>query len=341
MQSGAGNFRTVRCSADEGDPLKRILTLEAINTLEWMEDGYPNYHHQMMAYLQNYLQQGIAAGRFTREEAEHDLDFSLWMACACMNAGTYESYYRAWLWLRDTEKKAAGCGIWYYRYARAVMYLGRLEEALRYAEEGVRQQPENPWCWLMLGRLRSHFGDREGGLAATRHGFSYAPGDGELHRQEQMIREGCTLEEIESWPLTGLPWDALPQDKRESISGIVCNRENLRRILEIISPLSWKPDDPYCTFTLDRGEGKVLEGVFCMNEAFLSKWDADWIRETFAGLGERALADEVRLKRRHHIPHDAELRQVIIRRDQSVFFTYQFDETPPTTEQLFERPVCP
>ena len=166
MKSGAGSFRTVRCSADEGDPLKRILTLEAINALEWMEDGYPNYHHQMMAYLQNYLQQGIAAGRFTREEAEHDLDFSLWMACACMNAGTYESYYRAWLGLRDTEKKAAGCGMWYYRYARAVMYLGRLEEALRYAEEGVRQQLENPWCWLMLGRLISGFisnrlGDRK------------------------------------------------------------------------------------------------------------------------------------------------------------------------------------
>ena len=90
-----------------------------------------------------------------------------------MNAGTYESYYRAWLWLRDTEKKAAGCGIWYYRYARAVMYLGRLEEALRYAEEGVRQQPENPWCWLMLGRLRQSLW-RQGGRGWRLRGMALA-----------------------------------------------------------------------------------------------------------------------------------------------------------------------
>ena len=318
-----------------------ILTPEAIANLERIEDRGFGYHHRMMAYLQEYLREGTAAGRFTREEAEHDLDFSLWMAAAYMDNGTYESYYRAWLWLRDTEEKAAGCGMWYYRFSRAVMYLGHPEEALCYAREGVRQQAECPWCWLMLGRLLSHFGDREGALAATRNGYTYAPGDGELHRQEKMIREGRTLEEIETWPLTGLPWNALPPDKREAITGIVCNRENLRRILEIVSPLSWKPDSPYCTFTLEWKEGRELEGVFCMNEAFLSKWDLDWVRATFSGLGERAAADEARLKRRHRIPHDAVLRQVVIRRDRSVSFTYQFDETPPTTEQLFERPVCP
>ena len=36
--------------------------------------------------------------------------------------------------MKGSEKNAAGCAMWYYRYSVALMYCGRLEEALNYAD---------------------------------------------------------------------------------------------------------------------------------------------------------------------------------------------------------------
>lgn len=50
--------------------------------------------------------------------------------------------YRAAEWMKDSEKNATGCATWYYRYSVALMYCGRLEEALEYAERGAKEEPD-------------------------------------------------------------------------------------------------------------------------------------------------------------------------------------------------------
>ena len=59
----------------------------------------------------------------------------------------------------------------------ALLYCGRLEEALAYAEKGVAVEPDYVWGWLQLGKLRSHFGDTAGALAAVERGLALEPGD--------------------------------------------------------------------------------------------------------------------------------------------------------------------
>lgn len=70
--------------------------------------------------------------------------------------------------------------MWYYRYSVALMYCGRLEEALNYAEKGIQEEPGYPWIWLQAGKLRSHFGDKAGALEAVAHGLALEPDDYEF-----------------------------------------------------------------------------------------------------------------------------------------------------------------
>ncbi len=70
------------------------------------------------------------------------------------------------------------------------MYCGRLTEALVYAEKGVLEEPDYPWGWLQLAKLRSHFGDKEGALSANNAGLALVPGDYEFLRQEQELLAG-------------------------------------------------------------------------------------------------------------------------------------------------------
>ena len=41
-----------------------------------------------------------------------------------------------WMAASEGSAEAARCGMWYYRYSCALLYCGRLEEALAYAEKG-------------------------------------------------------------------------------------------------------------------------------------------------------------------------------------------------------------
>ena len=97
-------------------------------------------------------------------------------------------------WMPYSEKYARGCGTWYYRYSAALTYCGRLDEALEYAEKGAVEEPGYPWIWLQLGKLRSHFGDREGALEAARRGLALEPEDYEFLTLQQEILEGRSLE---------------------------------------------------------------------------------------------------------------------------------------------------
>ena len=73
------------------------------------------------------------------------------------------------------------------------MYCGQLEEALNYAEKGSQEDPDYPWIWLQLGKLRSHFGDKAGALEAVARGLALEPGDYEFLTLKKEIEAGCDV----------------------------------------------------------------------------------------------------------------------------------------------------
>ena len=77
------------------------------------------------------------------------------------------------------------------------MYCGRLEEALEYAEKGSQEEPDYPWIWLQVGKLRAHFGDKAGALDAVKQGLLLEPSDYEFLTLQQEIHAGATLEQME------------------------------------------------------------------------------------------------------------------------------------------------
>lgn len=174
-----------------------LLSPADIAELEAFEDEDGGYFYKMAAWLDNFVQEGIAAGRFTEAEAKADLQIALWYAYANNNANDYDLYYLTTQWMPDSEVNAQGCATWYYRYSVALMYCGRLEDAQRYAEEGAKTEPDYPWVWLQVAKLRSHFGDKAGALAAAERGLELVPGDYEFTVLRQEIEDEATLEQME------------------------------------------------------------------------------------------------------------------------------------------------
>ena len=145
-----------------------LLSAADIQALEGFCGDTASYFGKMYSYLMEFMEKGVSEGRFTARQARRDLQIALWYAYACNNLDEYTMYYRAAQWMSDSEEHARGCGMWYYRYSCALMYCGRLEEALQYSEQGVKEEPDYPWGWLQLGKLRAHFGRRAGPSAGTR-----------------------------------------------------------------------------------------------------------------------------------------------------------------------------
>lgn len=262
-----------------------LLSPEDIQTMEGWLEGSSGYFYQVLEYLTDFIEKGKEEGRFTDRQARRDLQIALWYAYACLNVDEYEYYYRAAQWMPASEPAAKGCGTWYYRYAAALMYCGRLEEARRYAEQGTVEEPDYPWAWLLAAKLRSHFGEKEAALAAVERGLALVPEDYEFLTLRREIEEGASLEQMEyhwidpqfdSRLQAGLDRDA--DDKQRAISCIVLNEAGLEAFHAIFAPdpADYAPNDPYCTFHRQVGSRQV-EVVFLMNEAGLSKLDAAWL----------------------------------------------------------------
>ena len=153
-----------------------LLSAEDIETLESFDEGVSGYFGKMLRWLEDFIKSGVEEGRFTEKQAHQDLQIALWYSFASNNLDDYIHYYRAAEWMKDSEKNAAGCATWYYRYSVALMYCGRLEEALEYAERGAQEEPDYPWIWLQVGKLRAHFGDQAGALDAVEQGIKTGAG---------------------------------------------------------------------------------------------------------------------------------------------------------------------
>ena len=143
----------------------------------------------MLQWLEDFIERGVQEGKFTQRQAGQDLQIALWYSFACNNLDVYQYYYKAVQWMKDSEKNAKGCAMWYYRYSVALMYCGQLEEALDYAEKGIQEEPDYPWIWLQVGKLRSYFGDRAGALEAVAHGLALEPGDYEFLTLKKEIED--------------------------------------------------------------------------------------------------------------------------------------------------------
>ncbi len=295
-QGGFHTFRrdvgTVRLWEKEIEPdihpeTGSLLSAEEIETLAAFDEGVSGYFGKMLGWLQDFIQNGVEEGRFSEKQAHQDLQIALWYAFACLNLDDYIHYYRAAEWMKDSEKNATGCATWYYRYSVALMYCGRLEEALEYAERGAKEEPDYPWIWLHLGKLRAHFGDKSGALDAVKQGLKLEPGDYEFLTLKKEIRAGATLEQMEYHWINpdadqtlqrGLDENA--DDKQCAIACIRVDEAGLAEFYELFHPerYSYKKNSPCCEFQYPVKE-HLVELSFRMNEAGLSKMGTDWLRQ--------------------------------------------------------------
>ena len=295
-QGGFHTFRrdvgTVRLWEKEIEPdihpeTGSLLSAEDIETLAAFDEGVSGYFGKMLGWLQDFIQNGVEEGRFSEKQAHQDLQIALWYAFACLNLDDYIHYYRAAEWMKDSEKNATGCATWYYRYSVALMYCGRLEEALEYAERGAKEEPDYPWIWLHLGKLRAHFGDKSGALDAVKQGLKLEPGDYEFLTLKKEIKAGATLEQMEYHWINpdadqtlqrGLDENA--DDKQCAIACIRVDEAGLAEFYELFHPerYSYEKNSPCCEFQYPVQE-HLVELSFRMNEAGLSKMGTDWLRQ--------------------------------------------------------------
>ena len=189
--------------------------------------------------------------------------------------------------MKDSEKNAAGCATWYYRYSVALMYCGRLEEALNYAEKGAQEEPDYPWIWLQVGKLRAHFGDKTGALDAVKQGLKLEPGDYEFLTLQQEIKAGATLEQMEYHWINPDADQTLQQgldenadDKQRALACIRVDEAGLAEFYELFRPerYGYEKNSPCCEFQYPVKE-HLVELSFRMNEAGLSKMGSDWLRQ--------------------------------------------------------------
>ena len=295
-QGGFHTFRrdvgTVRLWEKEIEPdihpeTGSLLSAEDIETLAAFDEGVSGYFGKMLGWLQDFIQNGVEEGRFSEKQAHQDLQIALWYAFACLNLDDYIHYYRAAEWMKDSEKNATGCATWYYRYSVALMYCGRLEEALEYAERGAKEEPDYPWIWLHLGKLRAHFGDKSGALDAVKQGLKLEPGDYEFLTLKKEIKAGATLEQMEYHWINpdadrtlqqGLDEDA--DDKQRAIACIRVDEAGLAEFYELFHPerYNYEKNSPCCEFQYPVKE-HLVELSFRMNEAGLSKMGTVWLRQ--------------------------------------------------------------
>ncbi len=264
-----------------------LLSAEDIETLESFADGISGYFGKMLCWLADFIKQGTQEGKFTEKQARQDLQIALWYSFACNNLDEYRCYYKAAEWMPDSEQNATGCATWYYRYSVALMYCGRLEEAMRYAEKGTQEEPDYPWIWLQVGKLRAHFGDKTGALDAVKQGLKLEPGDYEFLTLKKEIEAGASLERMEYHWINpdadqtlqqGLDEDA--DDKQRAISCITVDQEGLERFWSILGPKpeQYSPNAPYTQFPYLVND-RPVDLVFQMNEAGMSKLNPGWLEQ--------------------------------------------------------------
>ena len=140
-----------------------LLTDNDRNALEACDENGITNVGRIFALLDNFVEEGVQQGRFSREEADADLEIALWRSFALLQCDDYVSYAQAVEVLQKAEAAAAGSGVWHYRLAAALTHVGRLREAFDIARRGVEAEPGYPWdgsimqsFWHTSGRPKLH-----------------------------------------------------------------------------------------------------------------------------------------------------------------------------------------
>ena len=57
-----------------------LLSAQDIETLESFTDDVAGYYGRMLHWLENFIEQGVQAGKFTQRQAKQDLQIALWLS---------------------------------------------------------------------------------------------------------------------------------------------------------------------------------------------------------------------------------------------------------------------
>lgn len=274
-----------------------LLTDKDRDYLDACDEGGTCAVGRMLSYLDRWQEEGIAEGRFTKEEAEADLEAALYRAFALLQDDQYLSYAQVVTTLEKARGTAGNSGVWHYRMACGLTHIGRLDEALHVAEAGVRAEPDYPWGWLHLGRLRAHFGDQAGAFAAAEHGLALVPDDPEFLQLLEEIEAGIPLPAMMCHyinPEFDEDLQNLQMDLKEVLAkqlALTCLIKDPKGFEDVkeafgITLLKEEPDAPACLGADIVFSPGPLHVVFRMNEAGFSHLTPAWVRHFKEALEE-------------------------------------------------------
>lgn len=117
----------------------------------------------------------------------------LGIAYAYLNQEMYED---AEVWLRKVEEQGRESGVWNYRLAVALMHRMELDEALEYAADAVKVEPDYPWGWLVYSKVLYGLERKDDALAAAEEGSRLVPGDDEFTALIRNISDDLSFAEV-------------------------------------------------------------------------------------------------------------------------------------------------
>ena len=274
-----------------------LLTDNDRNALEACDENGVTNVGRIFALLDNFVEEGVQQGRFSREEADADLEIALWRSFALLQCDDYVSYAQAVEVLQKAEAAAAGSGVWHYRLAAALTHVGRLREAFDIARRGVEAEPGYPWGWLHYAKLLAHFGETEAAQAAVQRGLELVPGDAEFLTLEKEIRDGATLPEMlfhyirpeHDEDLQSNRMDLKEvMEKHQALLCVVKDSEGFEAACAAFEFDELKPDEefPYLLSARMPVEGVRVPVTLRMNEAGLSHMPPVWIRHARSAIAD-------------------------------------------------------
>ena len=145
-----------------------ILTKKIIKKLEKQE-----YAVDVLPILDKFQ----AEHNYSDEQMNSDLEVVLWKSFGYININKYEFFELTEKVLSNVKEEGINNSEWCYRYACAIVYLRRFEEALEYCKKSVKIKPDFAWAWLELAKLYYKFNLLDEAYKAIEKGLQLKPND--------------------------------------------------------------------------------------------------------------------------------------------------------------------
>ena len=145
-----------------------ILTKKIIKELEKQE-----YAVDVLPILDKFQ----AEHNYSDEQMNSDLEVILWKSFGYININKYEFFELTEKILSNVKEEGINNSEWCYRYACAIVYLRRFEEALEYCKKSVEIKPDFAWAWLELAKLYYKFNLLDKAYEAIEKGLQLKPND--------------------------------------------------------------------------------------------------------------------------------------------------------------------